>query len=81
MTPEKSRELNTCLTTFWSASHFALYLALGMFAPSLFWQTFAIGATFEFYEKYAFDCHDVLDVAYNSAGFLIGKMARRAIFS
>lgn len=79
MNAEKQARLNGCVTTFWSASHFALYTALGFFAPSLFWPTFAIGVGFEFYEKYAFDCHDVLDVAYNSCGFLVGRALNRFV--
>jgi len=79
MDAKKREELNGCAMTFWSASHFYLYLLLGFFAPALFWETFIAGVGFEIYEKYAFDCHDVLDVMYNSAGFLLGRAANRLV--
>ena len=62
-----------CLVTFWTLSHFVLYFVLGFIAPSLFWPTFAIGVGFELYEYHKFDCHDVLDIAANSVGFLAGS--------
>jgi hypothetical protein len=79
MTPAKKRELRGCVTTFWSASHFVLYTALGFCAPDLFWQTFAIGVIFELYEKITFSCNDALDIAYNSTGFLFGRAINHAI--
>lgn len=79
MTEEKRKSLRGCAMTFWSASHFCLYFALGFFAPSLFWLTFSTGVAFEFYENMQFDCHDVLDVAYNTAGFIAGRACNRAL--
>ena len=72
MDSAKQTKLKTCIATFWSAAHFTLYFFLGMFAPKLFWLTFFLGAAFEVYEYKAFLCHDVLDVFYNTIGFLVG---------
>lgn len=75
-----SKETNSkqgdCLATFWSGTHFMLYLLLGIFCPNLFWQTFAFGAAFEVYEYYEYDCADPLDILFNTTGFLIGRAGR-----
>lgn len=73
MDSAKKIKLQSCIATFWSFAHFTLYFFLGMFAPSLFWVTFFLGAAFEVYEYKAYLCHDLLDVFYNSAGFLVGQ--------
>ena len=65
--------LNNCVLTFWGSTHFLLYFVLGIIAPNLFWETFAVGVGFEIYEYYKFKCHDVFDIILNSSGFLIGK--------
>jgi hypothetical protein len=72
--PVKNERMKNCLVTFWGVAHFALYFVLGVAAPDMFWETFAIGVGFEIYENYKFDCHDVLDVGLNSAGFLLGRL-------
>ena len=71
--PGKSDTLNSCLMTFWGATHAVLYIFLGFFAPRSFWLTFGIGVAFEIYEKIRFDCADALDILWNSVGFLIGR--------
>lgn len=73
MDAAKKQRLQSCVATFWSLAHFILYFGLGFFAPSLFWPTFFLGAAFEVYEYKAYLCHDLLDVFYNSAGFLVGR--------
>lgn len=74
-------EMNKCLMTFWSASHMIMYGLLGFLFPNMFIEVTTIGIAFEVYEKYAFDCHDVLDVLlWNSGGFALGWLARRKIF-
>jgi hypothetical protein len=70
-----SEELSNCFLTFWGLTHFMLYTALGFFCPDLFWETFAIGAGFEMYEFFKFDCHDSLDIIINTSGFAFGKYA------
>lgn len=73
---EKQSMLNSCLATFWSFSHFLLYSAIGFLAPDLFWDTFFIGVMFEAYESWAFDCHDLMDIVYNTSGFIVGRYLR-----
>lgn len=65
-----------CFATFWSMSHFILYAFLGYMAPDYFWTTFLIGAAFEWYEHEYYDCHDLLDIGFNTAGFLVGRLWR-----
>ena len=62
-----------CLVTTWALSHFILYLILGYYYPQMFWETFMIGIMFEIAENMAMDCHDVLDVLWNSLGFVVGR--------
>lgn len=67
-----------CLVTTWAVIHIALYVVIGYMFPDRFWETFAIGLLFEGAEWITFDCHDLLDVAWNSIGFIIGQyLARR----
>lgn len=66
----------SCFATFWSCSHFVLYLFLGYMAPDYFWTTFFIGGLFEFYEHKYYDCHDLLDIGFNTAGFVVGQFLR-----
>ena len=66
-----------CMLTIWGLSHVILYMILGWFVPDMFWETFFIGIAFEYLEKNTFDCHDILDIMWNSIGFLIGKYFRR----
>jgi len=74
--PARNEKMQSCLVTFWGLGHFLTYLLLGVAAPDMFWETFAIGVGFEVYEAYRFDCHDVFDIVLNSAGFLAGKALR-----
>lgn len=69
---DKQIKLHNCLITFWGFTHFLLYFILGLLYPKYFWQTFFIGAGFELYEKLRYDCHDVLDIVLNTAGFILG---------
>lgn len=77
----KSASLDDCLVTFWGGSHAFLYLLIGYFCPSTFWPTFWIGAAFEIYELYAYDCADPLDLIWNSIGFLVGASIRKRMSS
>lgn len=65
-----------CLITSWSVSHILLYAIIGYCFPSLFWQTLLIGVGYEIMEWMTLDCHDVLDIAWNSLGFVIGMTIR-----
>jgi len=65
-----------CLVTSWAICHIILYAIIGYMFPNLFWETFAIGVVYEILEWKLFDCHDVLDVLWNSIGFFIGVMIR-----
>lgn len=72
-----SDDMKHCICTSWSVSHFIFYIIVGYFCPSLFWVTLLIGIGFEIIEYYTFDCHDVLDIIYNSSGFGLGYLIRK----
>ncbi len=61
-----------CVMTFWNFTHLLLYTAIGFFCPDLFVETMVAGFIFELAEYQVFDCHDALDLFYNSLGFYIG---------
>lgn len=65
-----------CLVTSWNLSHFVMYLLMGYLFPNIFFETLIIGIIFEFIESRA-DCYDVLDVVFNSSGYLIGVMINK----
>jgi hypothetical protein len=71
LTPQ-GRHSGYCLVTSWAISHVMLYAVLGYMFPERFWETFAIGALFEAAEWVVMDCHDVLDIVWNSMGFFLG---------
>jgi uncharacterized Tic20 family protein len=73
------KKLKYCLITLWAVVHIGLYIIIGFLCPNLFIQSFFIGAMFELYEKYAFKCHDSLDVIFNSIGFGIGYMINKFV--
>lgn len=75
---ENKEKINTCLGTGWSALHFLLYFILGFLAPKLLWLTLIIGVLFEVFESFV-DCHDLLDVAYNTGGAVAGAALRMAV--
>ena len=71
LTPE-GRHSGYCLVTSWAITHIALYAILGFMFPERFWETLAVGVLFEGVEWIALDCHDMLDVIWNSMGFCLG---------
>ncbi len=70
-----------CLLSLWALTHIFLYMLIGFFCPDLFIPSFIIGVIYEIVEKYALDCHDVLDIFYNSLGFGIGFGINKMVFS
>jgi hypothetical protein len=70
------RSSRYCLMTTWAITHIVLYAIIGFLFPTLFWPTFMIGVAYEVMEWITFDCHDVLDLVWNSIGFLIGASIR-----
>lgn len=80
MVPEKNPEnveqrtiyQEKCVLSYWGISHFILFMIFGMIAPSFFVPTLIFGILFEILEHYVWDCGDILDVAWNSLGFLTG---------
>lgn len=66
-----------CLVTTWSVAHFLMYALIGYIFPRYFWQSFAVGVAFEGLEWITLDCHDVLDIAWNSCGFVFGAWLRQ----
>jgi hypothetical protein len=66
-----------CLVTFWTLTHGMLYTGIGYFCPDLFWPSFSIGIAFEIFEKYQYECHDALDILFNTAGFELGRYLQK----
>lgn len=66
-----------CLVTTWGVSHFIMYAVIGYMFPQFFWESFAIGVAFEGLEWATLECHDVLDIAWNTFGFVFGAWLRK----
>ena len=75
----KDETMRYCVFTMWAATHVITYMFLGFFCPSLFWLTFIIGTLFEIFECFTFDCHDILDIFYNTIGFGIGYLIQKIL--
>lgn len=71
---------NNCILTFWNFTHIVLYTMMGFFCPDLFVEAMTVGAIFELAEFQMYDCHDLLDIFYNAAGFVAGSYLRRLIW-
>ena len=69
-----------CLVTTWALTHIILYAIIGFLFPTMFWPTFFIGVLYEIMEHITLDCHDVLDLVWNSLGFFIGMLIHRLKF-
>lgn len=69
-----------CLMTMWAFTHMWLYLIIGFYCPKLFFASFFVGVLFEYFEGYFFQCHDALDIVFNSLGFLIGYQLQKWVF-
>jgi hypothetical protein len=67
----KNTHNKTCLVSIWAFTHIFLYMMIGVYCPNLFFPSLIVGVLFELGEK-VFNCHDVLDVIFNSIGFGIG---------
>jgi len=65
--------IKSCVVTFWSLSHLAMYFILTYLVPSFYIELFFIGLVFEIYEYYKFKCHDINDIFFNTTGILLGK--------
>jgi len=63
-----------CLVTGWALSHVILYMVLGYVLPNMFWETLFIGILWEIVECIFYKCHDIMDVLWNSIGFIIGMI-------
>lgn len=78
---EKKKKLKTCIMSFWSFTHFVIYLILGMIAPKYFILFFITGCVFELYEKIVYNCEDALDIFWNTTGLIIGIMINNYAYS
>ena len=68
-----------CLVTIWSVTHYLMYMVLGYLFPNMFWETFALGLLFEVVEAATIDCHDIMDVVWNTLGFITGRYIRARV--
>lgn len=73
--------IQSCLMTFWGLTHFAMHFLLGYVVPTQhgFVVSFVGGVLFELWEYSAHDCHDALDILYNTAGWYAGYQANVAL--
>ena len=67
--------LYDCVATGWSGLHFLTYFALGFLAPDLWLLSVGVGVGFEWVES-RIQCHDWLDVLYNTLGVIAGAKVR-----
>lgn len=77
---EYTEDQQRCLYTSWALTHTILYFIIGFILPDLFWQSLIVGIIFEYLEDWQHDCHDILDVVWNSIGFILGAGFRRLFF-
>lgn len=73
-------EKKDCLVSVWAFTHIFLYIIIGFYCPDLFFPTLLIGIFFEYAEKLYSNCHDALDVVFNSIGFGIGYKINKYVF-
>ena len=80
--PEEREKMEKkgCLVSVWALTHIFLYIVIGFYCPDLFIPTFLLGVFFEYTEKLYSNCHDALDVVFNSIGFGIGYQINRYVF-
>ncbi len=71
LTRDKYKDNKHCLVSIWAFTHVVLYAMIGFFCPDLFYPSLIIGILFELGER-IFNCHDILDVIFNTIGFGIG---------
>lgn len=68
----RGSDSDCCILGFFGVTHILLYMVLGYYVPKMFWETFFIGIIFEIVECYTLECHDSLDILWNTVGFLAG---------
>ncbi len=69
-----------CLLTQWNVIHAFTYFLFGLLFPNQFILFLTIGILFEIYEAIVYDCHDVMDIAVNSLGYVCGSQLSICIF-
>jgi VanZ family protein len=67
-----------CLLTGWGISHFFMYFTMGFLWPDKFQVALYIGMMYEILES-GLECHDILDIFWNSTGFLVGSYFNRLL--
>ena len=72
---DESEDLYQCLVTGYSFLHVVLYFFLGLLTPYLLPYVLLVGVGWELFEK-RMECHDQMDVAYNTIGFILGGALR-----
>jgi hypothetical protein len=72
---KEQREIyqKSCILSSWGVSHYVLYMIFGIIAPTYLKTSIFIGIFFEIVEHYAWKCGDILDVLWNTVGFLTGQ--------
>lgn len=63
-----------CAFGFWEASHFVFHIFIGYFLNLQ--ASLAIGVGFELFEAATWGCESYFDIAYNTAGALVGIALR-----
>ena len=65
-----------CILNNWHISHFVLHFFIGFFTQNIL-LSLAGGIGVELYEYWRYDCHDILDIIYNTLGALMGIALRK----
>lgn len=71
-------KLDNCSFTSWNLSHYLMYTIVTALCPEFALHFFTLGVLFEGYEWAVYDCHDMMDIAANTAGIGTGLLISKA---
>lgn len=73
--------LNNALLNSWHLIHMFNQFLYGLFVPYLFYFISIFGIAFELFEYFFTQCHDIIDIVYNTIGLSIGVVIHFMIFN
>jgi hypothetical protein len=68
-----------CMLSLWGVLHFVLFVLIGLFVPNIGWEVLGASLVYEGGEYVLYQCHDLLDVGINMAGYLVGSFVARRV--
>ena len=63
-----------CFMSIWELTHIYLHIIIGYYLDLRY--SLAIGVGFEFYERYSYNCENLMDIIWNTLGCVIGGTCR-----